>query len=171
MVDQKEFVSLLLTHRDRIHAHIAVMLPHLHDAEDVLQRVCLLLWEKQDQYDAERPFLAWAFGMARLEVFRYRREHAREQSFLSEEVMAALAYEQAGRSDGDEARDEALRACLQQLPHGQREMVEECYASNDSIKEIARRTQSSLPALYKRLHRIRRALLDCVGRALAAENR
>lgn len=53
---------------------VQMLLPSVHDAEEVLQETSIVLWNKWDQYDPERDFVKWACGIARYEVFRYLRK-------------------------------------------------------------------------------------------------
>lgn len=64
---------------------------------------------------------------------------------------------------------EALEACLQKLPAAQRELVLTAYTKGTRIDDLASRRGQTPMSLYKMLHRIRQALLDCVQRTLAQE--
>ncbi|MEM7391122.1 MAG: RNA polymerase subunit sigma-70, partial [Verrucomicrobiota bacterium] len=57
------------------------------------------------------------------------------------------------------------------LPAKQRKLVESVYASGNRINHLAQRAGTSAMALYKQLHRIRMALIECTQRFLAKEDR
>jgi DNA-directed RNA polymerase specialized sigma24 family protein len=64
---------------------------------------------------------------------------------------------------------EALDACLHKLPAAQRELVLTAYTKGTRMDDLATQRGQTPMALYKLLHRIRQALLDCVQRTLAQE--
>jgi RNA polymerase sigma-70 factor (ECF subfamily) len=66
-------------------------------------------------------------------------------------------------------RREALEGCLEKLPATQRELVLTAYTKGTRIDELAVKRGLTPMALYKLLHRIRLALLECVERKLAEE--
>ena len=44
---------------------ISSMVPDFNDAEDILQRVALVIVKKFNQYDKNKLFLVWAMGIAK----------------------------------------------------------------------------------------------------------
>jgi RNA polymerase sigma-70 factor (ECF subfamily) len=70
-----------------------------------------------------------------------------------------------------EERRQALAACMHKLPPRQRELVEGCYRGDLSMRLIAERMHLAPSALYMKLHRIRRALLDCITLSLGEGRR
>ena len=51
-VDVEEFVRLLMAHERQIFTYILTLLPHVADAEDVLQETSIVLWRKFPEYQA-----------------------------------------------------------------------------------------------------------------------
>lgn len=49
------------------------------DIDDIYQETCLAMFKKWDSYDNSRPFLSWAWGMARMQVRKFLLEHKREK--------------------------------------------------------------------------------------------
>jgi RNA polymerase sigma-70 factor (ECF subfamily) len=62
-----------------------------------------------------------------------------------------------------------LRLCLEKLPANQRELVDAAYAPGQRIDELAPRVGLTAMAVYKRLHRIRMALVDCTRKVMRKE--
>ena len=52
----------------RLFGYIHSLVYDRNDAEDLFQRVGLVLWRKHDEFDRERSFFHWACGIARLEI-------------------------------------------------------------------------------------------------------
>src|SRR3990172_11558206 len=89
-----DYLRLFMANVGDIRAFLRTLVRNPRDLEDVLQSVALVLWEKFDQYDRERPFGAWARGVAAKEVLTMRRNAGRYTCFSPEVVAAILdAYE------------------------------------------------------------------------------
>jgi RNA polymerase sigma-70 factor (ECF subfamily) len=165
-----QFVELFVRSQARIFAYVATLLPNRDDAEEVFQQTSLVLWKKWREFDPSRDFVRWACGMAHLEVRNFLRKHAHSGRLsLSDDVLAEVARARLEMHDVLESRRQALRRCLERLEQGKREVLERCYAGQDSIKTIAAELGQPPNVLYMTLKRLRRALFDCVNRALAAE--
>jgi len=128
-----------------------------------------VVWRKFPEFDAARDFRKWAFGIARYEVLAHLRDRGRDRHVFDDELVNRLADEAASANPRHEAQREALEACLQKLPEPQRELVLLAYTNDTRIDELAARRGQTAMSLYKALHRIRRALLECARRQLAAE--
>jgi RNA polymerase sigma-70 factor (ECF subfamily) len=164
----EQFVERFIRSQDRIYAYVVTMLPNRADAEEVFQQTSLLLWKKWQQFDAERDFVAWACGMAHHEVQNFLRKHGRRgRVYLSDDVLAEVAQTRLDLHDTLEVRRQALVQCLEKLGETQRSVLERCYAGTQSIKTIAAELGQTPNALYMTLKRLRRALFDCVNRAVA----
>lgn len=166
---QDAFAMEFVQNQGRLYGYIATLLPHRDDAEDVLQRTSLILWQKWDQFDASRGFLPWARGIAHNEVRNFLRRHERRNVHLSEPVVEMLAAEM--EEDKPEERWSALASCLQKLQQRQRDLVEQCYLGADGVKAAAASLNTTTAAVYMRLHRVRKTLVQCVNREMAAESR
>ncbi len=83
--------------------------------------------------------------------------------------MELLAAEWRQVADKDEARAEALAACVAALPEKERELLAERYGDGGTLREVAERTRQEVNALYKRMQRIREKLFVCVSRKLEKE--
>jgi RNA polymerase sigma-70 factor (ECF subfamily) len=165
-----QFVERFVRCQDRIYGYVALQLPNRADAEEVFQQTSLVLWKKWRQFDPGRDFVAWACGIAHHEVRNFLRKHRdKGRVYLGEDVLAEVAQVRLELQDVLEARRRALRHCLDRLGQGQRELLERCYAGQDSIKAIAEELGQRPNALYMSLKRWRRALYECVHRTLAAE--
>jgi RNA polymerase sigma-70 factor (ECF subfamily) len=165
-----QFVERFVRSQGRLYGYVATLLPNRSDAEEVFQQTSLVLWRKWQQFDPGRDFLRWACGIAHNEVRNFLRKQTRKgRVYLSEDVLAEVAQMRLDLNDVLEARRRALQQCLDRLKHGARELLERSYAGTDSIKTIADDLGLRPNVLYMTLKRLRRALLDCINRTLAAE--
>src|SRR6478609_9849007 len=88
-------VRLLISHQDDLFRYIFCLLPNREDAQDVLQETSVAIYRKFAAYDEQKPFLAWAFGFAYLEVLKHRERTSRDGRIFSDEFMNLLGRERA----------------------------------------------------------------------------
>jgi RNA polymerase sigma-70 factor (ECF subfamily) len=165
----EEFLNLFARDRDRIYAYIYSLLPHHADAEDVFQRCSILLWRKLGQFDRSGSFLAWACGVAFYEVCNFLRVADRDRLQFDLALIGQLAERRREKLERDEDQRAALRQCLEQLPGAERELIQQVYYGDRSVKELAESTGRAPQTLYNQLSQIRRRLFHCMQRTLAAE--
>lgn len=163
------FLRSFTAHEPAIRAHVRRLVPARADADDVMQEVSVVLWEKFDSFRDGADFRAWAFGVARFEVLAWLRDRGRDRLVLDEEVVTKLAHETAADEPRLERQREALEVCMKKVPHDQRELLVEAYQPEARIQEVASRSGRTVAGFYQWLHRIRRTLLDCVRRELSKE--
>jgi RNA polymerase sigma-70 factor (ECF subfamily) len=164
------FLRLYVEHEEALHGFVRSLAPTREDAREVMQEVAVVLWRKFEELaDPPREFRPWAFGVARFKTLSFLRDRARDRHILGEEALALLAADAASATDGFAAERQALDECLDKLPAPQRALVDAAYAPDARIDALAAESGRTPMALYKALHRIRLALMDCTGRALARE--
>jgi RNA polymerase sigma-70 factor (ECF subfamily) len=149
-----------------LHTFVRSLVPTRQMASEVMQDVILVLWEK---FDAAADFQGWAFGVAKNVALRHLRRQSRDRHVFDDELVNQLADDAAALVPVHDGHREALEHCLEKLPAAQRELVLSAYTKGTRMDELATRRGQSPMALYKLLHRIRQALLECVERTLAKE--
>jgi len=151
--------------------YVLTLLPDRSQAEDVVQEVARLPWQKRHDYDPAKPFWPWARAFARFEVLlAIRRQNVRGKYF-SEQLIEQLAEERVANEEQLSAQREALAGCLQKLDEPSRELLMLRYGREISVQELAQQQGKSANALYLSLHRLRQMLSDCVNRTLRMEGR
>src|SRR5262249_19645651 len=163
-------VRLLSRHQEEIFRHIFALLPHEEDARDVLQETSVALYRKFTDYDPAKPFLPWAYRFAELEVFKQRERNLRGTRLFSRELLERLAREREQIDTALHARLVALEKCLEDLPPGDRALIRQRYHHHTSIEDLVQVSGSSRRTLFRNLDRVRRVLMDCVQRRVAAES-
>ena len=149
-----------------LHTFVRSLVPTRQMASEVMQDVILVLWEK---FDAAADFQGWAFGVAKNVALRHLRRQSRDRHVFDDELVSQLADDAAVLVPVHDGHREALEHCLDKLPTAQRELVLTAYTKGTRMDELATRRGQTPMALYKLLHRIRQALLECVERTLAKE--
>jgi RNA polymerase sigma-70 factor (ECF subfamily) len=162
-----QFLRLFAAHEAALHALLRAMLPTREEASEALQETIVVLWQKFGEFDPARDFRAWASGIARNKALAVLRDRKRDRHVFDEDLVNRLADRAALHAEEVTPRREALEGCLQKLLPAQRELVLSAYTKGTRMDDLATRRGQTPMALYKLLHRLRRALLDCVERTLA----
>lgn len=164
-----QFLRLFLEHEEALRGFVRALVADREQSREVMQEVAAVLWRKFDELAAPEDFRRWAFGIARFEALASARDRARDRHTFSDELLMQLAEEAESCADAFEAERSALERCLQKLPEPQRVLVATAYERGARIDELAARMGRTAMSLYKTLHRIRLALIDCTRRELARE--
>jgi RNA polymerase sigma-70 factor (ECF subfamily) len=163
------FLRSFTAHEPAIRAHVRRLVPTRADADDVMQEISVVLWEKFDSFREDGDFKAWAFGVARFEVLAWLRDRGRDRLVLDEEVATKIAGETAEDEPRLERQREALEHCMKKVPDDQRNLLMQAYQPECRIQEVAERSGRTVAGFYQWLHRMRKQLLDCIRRALTQE--
>jgi RNA polymerase sigma-70 factor (ECF subfamily) len=146
---------------------ICAAIPRFHDAEDVLQETAIEAAANFAKYDASRPFVAWAIGIARFKIAAFYRTAQRDGSLLNERVLQQVADAHVAHHARIDDRRAALDECLGELGSAARSLIEAKYTEGAPAAELAARTGSTAGSVRVKLTRIRSRLLDCVRSKLA----
>lgn len=157
----EQFTRLMIQHEPALIRHILVAVPNRSDARDILQECSVALWNRFENYDTERSFVAWALGFVRIEIRRFLRKSARRNQ-LTERAAELLLHDQLAATRELDRRKAYLQDCLRSLSEQQQSIVDGYYRMEYSVNELSKQTGKTADAIYKMLHRIRRSLHDCV---------
>jgi len=150
-------------------AFVNAAIPDFHDAQDVLQRTAVALVQKCDDFDPDLPFIAWAVGIAKIEVLRFRREVYRDRLQLDEAALNAVAGAAARISTDAVEMSQTLEKCFEKLTGKPRETFKLYYFDALKKSQIAEMLGVSSNSVFVALHRARTALRRCMERQLGLE--
>jgi len=165
----QRFLRALTAHEPAVRAYVRRLVPARADADDVMQEVAIVLWEKFGEFKEGAEFRPWAFGIARYKVLSWLRDKGRDRLVLSEEVVEMIAEETAQDDSRLEKQRRALEACTQKLEPDQRQLLMQAYQPESQIQTLAATSGRSVAGFYQWLHRVRRLLLDCIQREMGKE--
>ena len=166
---QQRFLSLFLRSEREIFRYVAVLVPNVADAEDIVQQTAIALWEKFDAYDPNQPFTPWACRFALNKAKQWIERRQRWQALLDKGLAEELAQRREELRPELEVRLKHLEGCLNKLPDEQRSLVEGYYYRRDSIEKLAETSSRTVAATYKTLQRVRQALQGCIENAAKPE--
>ncbi|QDU56852.1 ECF RNA polymerase sigma factor SigD [Aeoliella mucimassa] len=141
-----------------------------HKAEDVLQETAATVAEKFEEYDRSRPFVPWVLGIARYKVLEELRANSRDKLVFDDEVVEVLtsAFDELAPSASD--TQVALESCLNRIRGRAKQLLEMRYLRQQSVTRVAETTGMTAGAVRVALHRIRKALVDCVHGQLGSDD-
>ena len=164
-----QFLRLFMEHEEALRLFVRSLLFNQEETREVMQEVAIVLWRKFDDSLDSTSFRRWAFGVARMEVLAFRRDRARDRHIFGDDIAELLEGVVQEQSDVLESERSALQVCVGKLPEDQRELVSNAYEPGVKKNDLARELGWTSMALYKKLHRIRLSLMDCVRKELAME--
>jgi len=163
-----EFLWYFMRDRVRIYAFIHSLVHHSADAEDVFQKVSMVLWKKFHEFDRDRDFYSWACGVAFGTVQNFRRLAVHRKFTFDDDLIRDLAQQQADSSAESSQKLELLNECIQHLGSRDGEILSMVYQHEWKISSVAESMNRSVQTIHNRLNLIRKSLLDCIRRKMAA---
>lgn len=170
-----EFVALLARHDGSIRRFVRSLLPSSEFVDDVVQDTALECWKKFSDFQPQNPqgshqeFIRWACVIARFKVLSWQRNQQRNRLIFTEGVVERLASAASDSIGQHQQQRNAVELCLQSLPQHQQQLVLSVHSPGQSVALIAAETGQSVRRLYSNLNAIRKRLLKCVQKKLAAE--
>ena len=164
-----QFLRLFMEHEEALRLFVRSLLLSQEEAREVMQEVAIVLWRKFDESLDNLSFRRWAFGVARMEVLAFRRDRARDRHTFSDDIVGLLERTVQEQSGTLEHERNVLEQCVAKLPHDQRDLVRTAYEPGVKMNDLADKRGWTAMALYKKLHRIRIQLIECVRREQALE--
>jgi RNA polymerase sigma-70 factor (ECF subfamily) len=164
--DEHDFGRLFVQHQMRIYGYIRSLVVGRDDAEDLLQETASILWRKFDEFQPGSDFCAWALSVARYQVLYFRQRQRRNILQFSERFIEAVATDSASESARLADLQSYLDECMARLPVSDRDLFTLCYQSEATTKSVAERLGRPASTVYNAINRIRRALAECVERAM-----
>lgn len=164
-----DFVQLFTKHQRRLYLYILAQVPNPVDAEEILQEANIVVWRKFEQFTPGTNFFAWSCRIANYEVLKFRDRRRRDRLRFSNEFVEVVAREIEENADLAAEKRTALLGCLGKLRPKDRELIRQRYASGENGKSLAELLGRPVNSVYQSLGRIRKTLLECMKRRMAAE--
>ena len=165
----QKFLRAFTLHEPAIRAFVRRLVPSRTDADDILQEVAIVLWEKFDEFREDGDFRAWAYGIARFKVLSRMRDLSRERVVLSSDVIELIATSSLEADSQLERERYLLESCFQKMNAKDQELLAKAYDSSSQIQDVAALSGRTIRGFYQWLYRMRQILLECIRRELAKE--
>lgn len=164
---RKALARLWVSAQPTLMSFITAGVRDFHAAQDLLQDTAEAVAEGFDDYDPARPFTAWALGIARNKVLMHYRRTQRDERVFSGDLLDALAAAHERLEPRFDPMREALHHCLKHPTERNRQILHMRYVEDLAPAEIAERLGMKKNAVLTALHRIRRALAECIEQRIA----
>ncbi len=138
-------------------------------AEDLLQDVALVIVDRFETYQPERPFIGWALGIARRVVLSHLRAAYRDRRIEFSEAVERVADAFERLEPQAEAMKDSLAQCIGKVRGRGRKALRLRYTEGMELKRIANQLGMTAGNVGVLLHRIRVSLRKCVERRLRME--
>lgn len=152
--------ELLRTLAGYLRAYFGRRIRGAAEVEDLVQETLIGIHFKRQTYDPARPFLHWAYSVARYKLIDHCRRRGARPEVAIEGAEALFAH------DDVEARDASrdLDKLLATLPARQRRLLQDVKITGLSIKEAAAALGMSETAGKVSIHRAMKAMSRRIGR-------
>jgi RNA polymerase sigma-70 factor (ECF subfamily) len=162
----EQFTRLWTEAQPAVAAYVNSLVADFHEAQDLLQEVAVILLRKFPEYSSDRPFLRWAMGVAKYEVLRTRRRHARNRISYTPELLDAIGEVYEELAPELQRRSIALRECFAEVQGRARELLGLRYEHSLAPRAIAERLGIGAVAVRVMLARTRASLRRCIEHKL-----
>jgi RNA polymerase sigma-70 factor (ECF subfamily) len=148
-------------------AYIRSFTNNFHDAQDILQEVSMAVVRKYAEYDRNKPFVAWAIGIARNELLAYRRRQSIYRQFFDNDSFERIGEAFAASEEDLDPLLEALQKCMKQASGKSKGLLQLRYIDDLRYEDIAKTLHVSVGSIKVGMHRLRNALRDCIERRVS----
>lgn len=170
MTAEEQLASLMRTHQAGVWRYLRMLGCEPGHADDLTQEVFLYVLQKPFDERSRAETASYLRTAARhLFLNQLRSPGSRMAVGNLDEADAAWAAVTPG--EDNDARQEALRRCLEQLPERARRAVQLRYGEDAGSARIARALDTSEDGVKALLARTRIQLRECIERKLAPEAR
>lgn len=166
---QQRFLRFFLASEPELRRYVAVLVPNLDDAQEVIQQTAAALWEEFDQYDPTLPFTPWACRFALNISKQWLARRRRWAAILQEDFAMQLIHRRDAIESRIDVRLRHLQSCVGKLTPEHQSLVEGYYSRRVSVERLAAESGRSVDAVYKTLQRIRHVIRACIEQAVREE--
>jgi len=170
---REAFCELVFRFQARVRAYLGRFTRDRDVVDDLAQETFLTAYRSFSAYREDVPLAVWLLRIGKNRALYHLRGEQHRHARESQSLEFALAGWWTDMADSDETltRHEreltALEACMQGLPRGNLDLVNDYYFKGRSAAEIGRETGRSEGAIWAAMLRIREALEACVRARLA----
>jgi RNA polymerase sigma factor (sigma-70 family) len=159
--DQDAYTSLLVLLTSTTRRFARARLGGVPWIDDVVQETLLTVHRALHTYDPARPFGPWFYAIASSRLIDVVR---RERRITRRELPRDPGFDVAEPPAGDQDIDvEAIRAAVRLLPERQRDVIEGLKFRDESVRDVASRTNMTISAVKVTAHRGYRTLRKLLG--------
>ena len=160
-----QFLEHFVKHESSLFAFVVSRGIRGSGADDVLQSIAMVLWEKFDDFEPGTNFKAWAFSVARIEILRFVGDQKRHSRLIRLDAATLDELESLEMEEPDglvSYRRDILLEGVSKLGDNAKSLVRLRYGDGLPIDEMAEQLRATSAAVRVRLFRVRKWLGNCV---------
>jgi len=155
--DQRAYTALLRETARVLRPFLAKRLHDSGETEDLLQEILLSIHKARHTYDGKRPYLPWAFAVARYRLLDHLRAHYADHLRQAEDLSEA-ENTSAGDVTESPMTYESIKGAVQQLPEKQMTILQMMHEQGYTAREVAEKTGMKESAVKVAAHRAYKTL-------------
>jgi RNA polymerase sigma-70 factor (ECF subfamily) len=134
--DVEAFDALYNRHSQALYANILKLTRDTEIAQDILQDVFVVLWEKRSTIDVNQPVSNWLFAISYYKSLKYLKTTLKDQ--LLRKTIKNNGFVPDNQNDEPEEHNmEVIRKAIQQLSPQKQKVLIRCKLAGKSYKEVA----------------------------------
>jgi RNA polymerase sigma-70 factor (ECF subfamily) len=147
---EKAFRNLLANYQERLYYHVRRYVTNHDDANDVLQNVCIKIWNAIDNFRGESGLYTWLYRIASNEAITYINK-VKKHPTVDIEISSAKYRGGTDNMEADELTTKLQRA-IDALPDKQKQVFVMRYYDEMPYEKIAEIVETSVGALKASYH-------------------
>ena len=160
--NQQAFTILVDRYKDMVYTIVKRVVGQSEEAEDVAQEVFIKVYHALSRFRMESKFSTWIYRIAYNTAISQIRGRKMEfsESFEEERFSSSLSDDICDDVSGMSHEERLILAqqLIEQLPEGDKLLINLFYMESQSIQQIAEITDLSVSNVKVRLHRVRKRL-------------
>lgn len=159
------FAAFIRQYQGRLRSFIRGMGVAAHAVDDIAQETFITAYKKLEEFDQDKDFGNWLYGIARNILRNELRKNARQNRIMDEKLSHFLIDEyELDYEPSDNKGDEvvALQECIQQLPEKSKTLLNKKYSEEWKTTTLSEHFSMSDTAVRLALMRIRKKLKTCM---------
>ena len=158
--DQNIYKKLLTEVAKVLRPYFVKRIKDVNEVEDLIQEVLLGLHTARHTYDPQRSFTSWLYSIAKYKTIDYYRKSKRRADWVQLESFGEDYFSEE-LFNGEKAQS-LIEEAISQLPKTQRDVFIYLKIEGLSIKETAKKMNSSESAIKVNAHRSYKTVEDWI---------
>jgi RNA polymerase sigma factor (sigma-70 family) len=160
---EKSFTALIKKYQEKMYWHIRRMVVDHDDANDVLQNVCIRVWNGLENFREDSQLYTWLYRIATNECLTFLEQQKKRAAVSLSDVEGHLCNKiRADRHFDPNRLEWKLQLAIQQLPEKQRVVFCLRYYDEMPYEEMSRVLETSEGALKASYHHAVKKIEDYI---------
>jgi RNA polymerase sigma-70 factor (ECF subfamily) len=156
--DVRAFSAIVSAYQQMVFSIVMKIVANREDAEDITQEVFIKVFKSLAQFKKEAEFSTWLYRIAYNTTLSELRKKRLRFTPLEDSLMAENELDTDAQAEDEDIKLQHLDDALKKLPPDDVFLVTLHYMDGQSVENISKITNLSVPNVKVKLHRIRKKL-------------